>query len=349
MHKKLVTIFFIFLALFSSSIIIIILIIDPLQQYRQTQQFRPMYKNANYLLPGIVKNYNYDSIILGSSHTENFILSDLSQLPGFDKPIKLTLKGAYAHNIKIISDLAFKHQKINAVLLGLDIYALSGDKEKTTNGKEAIPFYLYDDNPFNDYKYIFNIDTLIECLRPYLIERNSLILNYDTMFVADITTDYYSSSLALNSYISKHNNPPPKEVNNEKKLEYFKTSFLYNILPMIKEHPETEFKIFYPPYSILSYKLKGEEGWLKDYFKIKIYIFNILKNYENVELYDFQSHQTLTHNLNNYYDKGHYHYKINKWILKQIKDNNFLVTENNINIFNKSLIGQTNSFVIPNI
>ena len=55
-----------------------------------------------------------------------------------------------------------------------------------------------------------------------------------------------------------------------------------------------------------------------------------LSEFSNVAIYDFQSAIEITTNLNNYKDFTHYHQNINNWMIEQIKENNYLVTKDNI-------------------
>lgn len=121
---------------------------SPFQQYRKAQFYRPFYDNERYLNPRLAKTYDYKQVIVGSSMTENFILSDATSSFGFDKPIKFCMSGTTAYEMKSILDSAYRHRKINAVIYGLDFFGYTG---KTTRDR-SVPNYLYDDNIFNDYR-----------------------------------------------------------------------------------------------------------------------------------------------------------------------------------------------------
>jgi hypothetical protein len=70
--------------------------------------------------------------------------------------------------------------------------------------------------------------------------------------------------------------------------------------------------------------------YLEDYIKFKRYVYNVMKKYENIKLYDFQYEKEITHNLANYKDTTHYHQKINFWMLNSMKNNAYLVSKDNI-------------------
>ncbi len=160
MTKVWVIKFFILILFFVGSIGTINYTVDPLQQYRQARFYKPVFSLQRYLNPGLAKTYDYNSLITGSSMVENFVLSNVSSILEISKPIKLCMSGASAHDIKYILDVAFKNKQLDSVIYGLDLYAFSGTPKTLGFGEHSMPDYLYDDNYFNDYQYILNIDTL---------------------------------------------------------------------------------------------------------------------------------------------------------------------------------------------
>ena len=55
-------------------------LLDPFQQYRKANFYKPIYDNERYLNPGLAKTYDYNQVIIGSSMTENFLLSDAKDI-----------------------------------------------------------------------------------------------------------------------------------------------------------------------------------------------------------------------------------------------------------------------------
>lgn len=330
--------FFLSVLIFFILLGIINYIIDPSQQYRKATIYKIWYGggsvNERFINAGFAKNYDYDSIAIGSSMVENFLIKDLQRL--MPNPIKLCMSGGTTYEIKITLNTAFKYQKIKKVLLGLDLYALKGNINRE-NKNVKFPLYLYDNNPINDMNYLFTLDTFKkswEVITEVKKGKESLLYDYNHM----------------NEWQYRHND---NEFNKEKVLEIWKKkekyliqedwkfnklrkSFDVNILSIVKEHPETKFYIFYPPYSILVYSEWKVQGVFEDVVKIKKYVYDTLVKYPNVELYDFQVAQEITTNLDYYRDSQHYHQKINSWIIDQMIDEKFQVNKNKIG---KSIFG----------
>lgn len=352
MTKVWVVKFFVLTFLFIGSIGIINYAVDPLQQYRQARFYKPVFSLERYLNPGLAKTYDYNSVITGSSMVENFIISNVSSILTISKPIKLCMSGASAHDIKYILDVSFKNKQLDSVIYGLDLYAFSGTPTKLGFGEGSIPSYLYDDNYLNDYQYLLNIDTLKNVSRVLIKNRlqpHDPLLNFDTMYQWQLQ---YKNDFGKDNVMEQWKRWKKDQKNlvlDEYSYETLIKSFEYNFLPFVKKYKNTKFYIFYPPYSMLAYKDMQDKRWFKDGMEFKRYVYTTLKKYSNVKIYDFQVAKEFTHDLKNYKDPTHYHQSINKWMLLQIKDENYLLNDENIDSNIQELVEQVNAYSVPKI
>ena len=135
-------------------IIAAVALVDPFEVYHKATAFIPPITNGtqNYSNAGIAKNYEYDSVVIGSSMTENFTPSQLDRLFG-GQFVKLPINGGSPFNHKQMMDLAFSSHDVRRVLYGMDIEALT---YFYTSPKCEMPDYLYDNNLFNDVSYWFS-------------------------------------------------------------------------------------------------------------------------------------------------------------------------------------------------
>ncbi len=352
MMKIWVVKFFVLTFLFIGGIGIINYAVDPLQQYRQATFYKPVFSVERYLNPGLAKTYDYNSIIIGSSMVENFILSNISSILEISKPIKLCMSGASAHDIKYILDVSFKNKQLDSVIYGLDLYAFSGSPIKSGFGENSMPGYLYDDNYFNDYKYLLNIDTLKSVSR--ILIKNTLqphdpLLNFDTMYQWQLQHKNDFGEDNVMKQWKRWKRDQKNFVLSDYTYAKMVKSFKYNFLPFVEKQKDTMFYIFYPPYSILAYKDMQDKKWFRDAIKFKKYVFETLKQYSNVKIYDFQVAKDFTQDLSNYRDPTHYHQSINKWMLRQIKDDNYLINDKNVENYIQNLVQQVNDYSIPRI
>jgi hypothetical protein len=307
-------------------------IIDPYQQFR-ISNFYDIYYGANerYLLPGLIKNEKYNDIVIGSSMVENFKISNVEEILNYNNVIKLPLEGATSLEINYILESVFKNKKeIKHILYGLDLFSFSGDINRTKI--KPYPLYLYDENKLDKYQYLLNIDTLKECfmipLRKFL-KKNDLKYKYDNMFQwQHLYSDKdFTKQKLLNEWFSRDSKYKYNYLKRDYKLNNLINHFEKHIYPYIKLHPNTHFDIFFPPYSILTYKLMLEKSILDNSILFKIYLFKKLSSIKNVSLYDFQLDKNITETLSNYRDIGHYSQTNSLQILQNIQKGNHKVDD----------------------
>lgn len=309
-------------------------IIDPFQQYRQAKLYKVYYNSSfsRYLNSGMIKTYNYDSIAIGSSMIANFKIDELKTI--IENPIKLRMSNGSAYEYFITLNSVLENNKnIKTIFLGLDVFSFSGKIDRLNYNNMDFPKYLYDNNIFNDFKYLVSFDILKESLkslfRSYYYSNNPKF-DFNTMYFLEASNNGVDLLLEKNLY---------KLFNkNSYKLEQLKESFNFNILSIIKKNPQIKFIIFYPPYSINLFKYLNRNSQLKTTMDFKYYIAKTLLEYNNVELYDFQNNIELITNTNLYYDFIHYNETVNSFIINSIKNEkkykvNYKTYKDKTNIF----------------
>ena len=131
----------------------LVVLVDPFFQYHKPlENFPYIVDHQVNMNPGLAKNMDYDSILLGSSMTVSFNTDWFQEVCGL-KTQKLSYNGAYPKDQSNIMDIVFraKGDSVKRVFLGIDELNYSGDTEQT---KFEIPGYLYDNNYLNDIKYL---------------------------------------------------------------------------------------------------------------------------------------------------------------------------------------------------
>ncbi len=332
-------------------------ILDPLQQYRKASFYKPYYTNSRFLNPGLIKSYDYDSFVLGSSMAQNFILSDISHSLNFKKPIKLTSTGAQANLLALNIETALQQKKINKILLTLDFYAFSGNRDSFLQLDKITPNYLYDNNYFNDYLYLLNMDTLRVFIKTYImqtIKKNMVEFDYNKMYQWQHRfnkKDFNSAKV-----LAKWSNPETKFNRNfqsdDFSLENLKRNFRDSMMDIIESNPDVEFYMLLPPYSVLAYVDAVNNKTFNDILKFQEYISLNLLKYKNVKLFAFNSEEKIIVDLENYRDAFHHHQNINKWMINEMSKDKYLVDKSNYmeyisrldeivsNYINKNIVGE---------
>lgn len=328
--------------MFAGTIVLFVLLgliiysIDPLQQYREAKFYKPYFSNQRYMNPGVAKNYQYDSVIVGTSMTENFIPSYMDSILGW-KSVKLPMNGGSAYELSQVMKTVLEAGKAKNILFGLDVFSFKGSVDRVRYVE--LPYYLYDTNYWNDYHYLFNINILIKEILFKLIPSNILGINKDRLHKENPYFHYEKYKQCGQGDIFKNTAALTKlsNRNGDFSLEKFEKNFDVNILPLMQSNQDVTFHIFYPPYSILTWLVIDKEGWFEDAMMLKRHILEQTAGMTNVKIYDFQSAKNITHDFSNYRDFSHYCEPINREIIDAIDQNRYIQNLKNINAYINSL------------
>lgn len=139
-----------------------VLLIDPYFHYHKPLKFLSYYLGEQrYINDGIGRYFEYDSIITGTSMVENFKSSLFDNLFNSNS-IKIPFFGGSYKEINDNLERTLKRKKdIKYVLRGLDYNQIIQNDERVNY---ILPTYLYDEDPLNDYKYLFNKVVVIKGL-----------------------------------------------------------------------------------------------------------------------------------------------------------------------------------------
>ena len=286
--------------------------VDPFFQYHKPLTWFPyLVDNQVNQNPGLAKHMDYDGILIGSSMTASFNTDWFEELMGM-KTQKLSYNGSYPKDLSNIMQLVFdaKGDQVKAVYMAVDQSTFSADPEET---KFPVTDYLYDDNVFNDVPYLLNKDVLLDYILRPLADRKDAS-DWAELYKPWWTDEYYNKANVLMYYEAVEE----KQEEEALAADYFKDAveenLQKNILPYIEAHPETEFYIFYPPYSILFWNDVTREKELEAVIGRLEYMTERLLNYENVHVFNILGKEDIICNLNNYADYMHYHKNVCRYI-----------------------------------
>ncbi|WP_410514752.1 stalk domain-containing protein [Paenibacillus sp. BR2-3] len=332
--------FFLFTMIIAVIMVALMVFLDPLQFYHRSTWYTPVFsKEQRYQNPGLAKNFDYDTIIIGTSMTENFLPSEVNKSLG-GTTMKLSIEGSTVEEHNKIASVALKTGKVKKVLWGLDYFSLKNADEQDL---KTFPDYMYDDNFWNDYKYWFNASVYEQfgtSIKDMLTGKKNKDLEHLNNWSAAFS---YTKKRVAKLYYEQR----ASEVYfglNEENIEQLQQRFDTYIAPLIKEYPDVEFNFYYPPYSVMR-----QVAWyssnptrFNNQLEMRKWMFQQFDKYSNVRLYDFQAEPEWTFNLDLYKDLSHHSGQVNSWIAEAIgkDDVRFRVTSDNIDPLNKILITQ---------
>lgn len=286
-----------------ASIVALVVLVDPFEIYHRALFYNPPYDSATqmYSGAGVAKSYTYDSIIVGSSMTENCTPSVYDAALG-GRFVKLSMNAGLSLDHAKMMDIAFRTHEVRRVVYGLDFFSYS---HYYNNQKAVTPDYLYDDDLLNDVRYWFNKSVLFSAI-PKVLSRIGTPdedMSRDTMYAWQPPDMPGEAGLRAQVGLSS---PMPAQLDTARGIELAQLSYEHNLLPFIRAHRETTFTIFFPPYSLLYWADQAAQGALDTRIAQKNLLARALLEEPNVELYDFGAHFDWTENYDLYYDLIHY-------------------------------------------
>ena len=311
------------------------IIIDPYFHYHKPLKFlNYRLGNQRYMNDGIIRHFDYDSIIVGTSMTENFKVTQFNEL--FERnSIKIPFAGGSFKEIDDNIERALKYNSdVQIILRGLDYGEILSDSEKMRY--ESYPEYLYDDNIFNDYKYLLNKDVIIKGLGA--IAYYTLTKRETTSFDEYSSWDFgFGKEKVLSQY--KRIEKIDKEFSlTEEDKKIIDENIEKNVLDLPKKYPNIKFIYFITPYSIVYWDSLNQKGEVEKQIMAEKYMIEKILEVPNIELYSFFENYNLITDLDNYKDITHYISKINEKILEWISKKEYLLTKDNYQEYiNKNL------------
>lgn len=290
------------------------LYIDPLFHYHApTEGVSYLLNNERYQNDGILRNHEYDAVIIGTSMSQNFKTSEADALFGVNS-VKAPFAGGYFREMcdRLRAGYDSGHE-IKQVILSLDLMSILADKDAVS--ATDYPEYLYDDNILNDVGYLFNktvlVDYTLADIRRTLAGKGSS--SFDE-YSGWAHLDVFGRDRVMADYDRPAQVSEPAELT-EGELGAIRENLMQNVISIAREHPETTFYCFIPPYSILKidswYRLNASEY----YYGILEQTSRLLLAEENIRVFCFFEDTELVCDLDSYRDIIHYSGKVNSHIL----------------------------------
>ncbi len=316
-------------------------VVDPFFAYRvRDNSYKVPDTDA---LPGIIKHHSYDTLIIGSSMTQNFEMDSFREKLNV-KPAKISTGGMVLQDTINLTALANRTGKAKKYYICLDLPRFLND------GKKAkVKDYLVDNNIFNDYKYLLGYSAWTRYIPVdlALLTAKKIGISIPKGIEEETEIDEigywgdsfrYGTDIVVSNY--KKSQYSVSEVDSENAYDDIveNTDLLMNSI----NFENCEYNFFFPPYSILYWCNADEEGYFEDLLKGKEYLVKSLKQ-RGCNIYDFQHVQTICE-LNNYRDITHYTPQINEWMVDCFSTGAFLCSGNDVSNNNEKIIKMMRKF-----
>lgn len=283
--------------------------------------------DARYVNDGITRHFEYDTIIIGSSMTENFNPSE-ADLLFWGNTIKIPYGGTdYREVNEALVRAIERNSNVKRIIRCLDYTRLVRDKDQYYYSD--YPTYLYDEDVWNDVEYIFNKDILLGS--------TSDTIEHTIKMQSTPSWDEYKNWSRISKFgkeyvISEIERGEKKNIedtlsDDEKRM--LVENLEQNVISLAKAEPEIEFYLFLPPYNICFWDQEQRAGKLTWWNEVERITIETLLPYENIKLFSFTNNYELICNLSLYKDTLHYHEKVNSSILEWIAAGEYRLTRDN--------------------
>jgi len=294
-------------------------IIDPLRFFSDISiaKYEPQ---TRYRYPGIIRNKDFDAVVVGTSMAQNFIKEDIDNLFQVDS-LLLAIAGGSLREQSLMVQLALSTKKPKTIIWEIYDGALVNGVNEVRKGA-GFPFYMYDEDLFNDIFYLFNFSNTvasIEAVGDFIIGRDIDNDDWKTM-------DFHSGKF-------KHGCPELMQsqlrkgglLSEKKDLQIPATDIRLNIdrnlLSIVRGHPDIEFVVFSPPvsYAFQAMLKKRQPGKFAAMTLAKDYLYPQLLGLPNVSLHEYFSEHTMVKDLENYRDLMHFSAELSHELLVSIQ------------------------------
>ncbi len=295
--------------------------VDPFFHYRAPDPEGEVWFDQRCQSAGLLRSQSYETVLMGSSLAANYrpfwfdVFYDTST-------VKVTFPNGGFREFDRALDYAFSRQEVERVIFGLDANLLA---RPAAEAPDQLPEYLYDDDPWNDGKYLLNKDVLMRSGYTLLKRAAGETQPLQDAFVWDGNV-YFSRELALGAY------QRPETVAEMLPPEAFLQSCDENLAVVtgwLAAHPDTTFTFFFSPYSILSWDRMQRNGETEAMLTMLDHAAATLLQYPNAELHFFMAdYETIT-DLDNYADHLHVAGRVTYEMARTMPQGKWLLTEEN--------------------
>ena len=347
LSKKAALVFLATLALISVFVCGSLYIYDPLSVFHKpfARDFTIKVNNMRKQSIAIIRNFPFDSAIIGNSYTENTSSKEAGEMLG-GQFINISMSGSGLFEQSFVVEYVLSRYKVKTVFRVLS-------EALGRNGHGSYPLsewtFLYDDTILNDVRVYFNTHHL-KCLAKWSDSQRCVGTKVDPDRPAAWFEQKWNASRfgGLDNWITYHDNPQltnfmhsvlPENANKApissdeelapENAAEIKSYIDEYVVQVAKKYPETNFIYFFNPHSLVQRAVEARSGDLKAHiFWVKEAV-SMCEGLDNVQLYCFDN-EPFTADIENYSDMTHYAIDINSLILQSINKGKNRLTPGNV-------------------
>jgi hypothetical protein len=320
--KRYLILLFVFVALGLTSIVGINAVLDPFRIYHDPVMEMPYGRTERYRIAGLIneglyRNKDADTVLIGTSMSDNTDVFDLAKKLKTPRVLKLIFSGGLPAEHILVLDYALASQQVKKVIwerhspyFYQEMIPVNDEAILAKEAWKFFPDYLYDRIWFNDVAYLLSADTA----KSFLKTQKDLRKGRDNLLGWEI-----NDAAGIDEEYKRWNAPENKKsvkdaiLARDTKRDCAATvdpESLAAVASFVGAHAEVDFVFMIPPLHFSNLATMSYCDAKKIIDSQKKYAEQLLKM-DNVSLYAFADREDIVLPFANYKDSGHYMTPIN--------------------------------------
>lgn len=319
----------------------LVFVIDPFFQFRTKDN---AYELSSWFVGGgLLRNYDYDTLIVGSSMIFNFDMDVFREELGA-KPLHIGLGGIRLSEVKDLMEAAYAADRAERYYICVDLPTFAKDAEPSRYAQ-----YLLRDDPLSRMRYFLSYEVwfryipvdlalmLADKAGVSLPEKIQVGTSIDRLEDSRLDLTYNRKTVIKNY---KSNRAAVSDVD----LDHLYERMCSNVDDYLDgfDYTQGEHIFFFPPYSSLFWCNAQDRGYFEDYLSAKQYFMERAAEL-GVTVFDFQTAE-LTMDLENYTDTTHFSPEINDWMTRCFASGAYLATKESAAAAREQVVANTAQF-----
>jgi len=318
-------------------------VVDPLQIFRPARLFAAMYSQDSRMQnAGLIRSQDFDTVFMGTSLAIHFRQSDIDRRLGV-RSLKLAMSGSNSHEQGFVLAAALA-RGAKRVIWEVDDWIFCDAPDIEAN--VYLPADLYRRNVRGVASYLFSgamaresawiLARSIPPIGPAVARLTTeALFKFPLSRVDDINTISPGSNVS-EAYNANKTRAAFAHITDPVGSRFLAEGYDYDAMVrnferdaagLIAGHPDVQFDVYLPPYSILQWVAMRDASpsTLKIVYDFTAYVARRLTQFPNAKLYDFRAIREVTHGLSNYGDVIHHSPAVDLKVLSWLAAGDYVV------------------------
>ncbi|NNK37180.1 MAG: hypothetical protein HKP03_01760 [Xanthomonadales bacterium] len=291
--------------------------VDPFRYYHAPWIDIGYSENQRYQNAGLVRTEDYDTVLIGTSHTEHFLSADLGRSLG-GRALNLSMSGSSIVEQSRLAEAVIRAGKARRILWEINYPSFSTGERPSAVAD--FPQWLYRPDAETPFRYLVSWDTLKESLAAVGGRRAGAL---DELHRWDREFDFGEDRVLANwDYMQTRWNDELRGVwrLQSTPLEQVPVLFRKYVGALVERHPDVQFDLLLLPTSRLDYvnDFQIDVDRFDKRMALRGEVARLLRSRSQVRAWDFQLIRPMTEELSRYKDLEHFDLETARSIITRI-------------------------------